>query len=167
MMKDFSLVLKGALTPVKVKHHSSITAPADFARLLLDIDNYEGAYLTKQALKLAPLVFVRQGELRHAEWTEIDFEKREWKISQPNAKSTISMPIVAHSWWRNLMAADLAAPSLLCGSEVMARNTNPMGIPASSAETYLIWSAGSPTLLENPVTAASHGLRHPCKHAHA
>jgi hypothetical protein len=48
--------------------------------LLLDIDNYEGAYLTKQALKLAPLVFVRQGELRHAEWTEIDFEKREWKI---------------------------------------------------------------------------------------
>ena len=86
---DFSLALKGALTPVKVKHHSSITAPADFARLLLDIDNYEGAYLTKQALKLAPLVFVRQGELRHAEWTEIDFEKREWKIPAEKMKMRV------------------------------------------------------------------------------
>ena len=86
---DFSLALKGALTPVKVKHHSSITAPAVFARLLLDIDNYEGAYLTKQALKLVPLVFVRQGELRHAEWTEIDFEKREWKIPAEKMKMRV------------------------------------------------------------------------------
>jgi len=45
-----------------------------------DIYNYPGAYLTKQALKLAPLLFVRPGELRNAEWDEIDFENAEWRI---------------------------------------------------------------------------------------
>jgi integrase len=83
---DFSLVLKGALTPVRVKHHPSITSPKDFGRLLIDIDNYEGAYLTQQALKLAPLVFVRQGELRHAEWADINFEKKEWRIPAEKMK---------------------------------------------------------------------------------
>ena len=86
---DFSSVLKGALTPVKVKHHSSITSPKDFGRLLIDIDNYEGAYLTQQALKLAPLVFVRQGELRHAEWAEINFEKKEWRIPAEKMKMRV------------------------------------------------------------------------------
>ena len=86
---DFSSVLKGALTPVKVKHHSSITSPKDFGRLLIDIDNYEGAYLTQQALKLAPLVFVRQGELRHAEWADINFEKKEWRIPAEKMKMRV------------------------------------------------------------------------------
>lgn len=83
---DLSLVLKGALTPVKVKHHASITDPKEISQLLKDIDNYEGAYLTKQALKLAPLVFVRPGELRCAEWSEIDFDKKEWRISAQKMK---------------------------------------------------------------------------------
>ena len=87
---DLSSVLKGALTPVKVKHHSSITDPDKVGQLLLDIDNYEGAYLTQQALQLAPLVFVRPGELRHAEWAEIDFEKKEWKI--PGEKMKMRLP---------------------------------------------------------------------------
>jgi len=86
---DFSSVLKGALTPVKVKHHSSITSPVNFGRLLIDIDNYEGAYLTQQALKLAPLVFVRQGELRHAEWADINFEKKEWRIPAEKMKMRV------------------------------------------------------------------------------
>ena len=86
---DFSSVLKGALTPVKVKHHSSITSPKDFGRLLIDIDNYDGAYLTQQALKLAPLVFVRQGELRHAEWADINFERKEWRIPAEKMKMRV------------------------------------------------------------------------------
>ena len=87
---DLSSLLKGALTPVKVKHHSSITDPDKVSQLLLDIDNYEGAYVTQQALKLSPLFFVRPGELRHAEWAEIDFEKKEWKI--PGEKMKMRLP---------------------------------------------------------------------------
>jgi len=77
---DLSVVLKGALIPVQVKHHASITNTEDVKKLMRDIHDYVGLYLTKQALKLAPLLFVRPGELRNAEWDEIDFEKKEWRI---------------------------------------------------------------------------------------
>ena len=87
---DLSSVLKGALTPLKIKHHSSITDPSKVSQLLLDIDGYTGAYLTQQALRLAPLIFVRPGELRHAEWSEIDLEKNEWKI--PGEKMKMKLP---------------------------------------------------------------------------
>lgn len=92
---DLSLVLKGALSPVVVKHHASITDPKNIGQFLRDIHNYDGAYLTQQALKLAPLVFVRPGELRHAEWSEIDFEKAEWRISaeKMKMKSTHIVPL--------------------------------------------------------------------------
>lgn len=83
---DLSLVLKGALSPVVVKHHASITDPKVIGQFLRDIHDYDGAYLTQQALKLAPLVFVRPGELRHAEWSEIDFKKAEWRISAEKMK---------------------------------------------------------------------------------
>lgn len=85
-MADLSLVLKGALSPVVVKHHASITNPKEIGKFLRDIHDYDGAYLTQQALKLAPLVFVRPGELRHAEWAEIDFIKAEWRISAQKMK---------------------------------------------------------------------------------
>jgi integrase len=58
----------------------TITDPKKIGDLLRAIDGYEGHFVTKCALKLAPLVFVRPGELRHAEWREIDFDKHEWRI---------------------------------------------------------------------------------------
>jgi len=83
---DLSVVLRGSLGPLVVKHHASITDPNKLGEFLRDIYNYDGAYLTQQALKLAPLVFVRPGELRHAEWSEIDLEKSEWAISAEKMK---------------------------------------------------------------------------------
>lgn len=83
---DLSLVLKGALIPIQEKHHASITDPKKIGDLLRTIDGYEGAFLTRQALKLAPLVFVRPGELRHAEWVEIDLDAGEWRISAAKMK---------------------------------------------------------------------------------
>ncbi len=78
--RDPSGDLRGALTPVKVKHHASITDPKAIGALLRSIKGFSGSYITKCALQLVPLVFVRPGELRHAEWQEIDFDKREWRI---------------------------------------------------------------------------------------
>jgi len=83
---DLSLVLKGALTPVNEKHHASITDPKKVGDLLRTIEGYEGAFLTRYALKLAPLLFVRPGELRHAEWSEIDLAASEWRIPASKMK---------------------------------------------------------------------------------
>ncbi len=83
---DLSLVLKGALTPVKEKHHASITDPKRIKDLLRALDGYGGSFITQQALKLAPLLFVRPGELRHAEWSEIDFDAAEWRIAAGKMK---------------------------------------------------------------------------------
>lgn len=72
--------LKGALSPVKKRHLAAITDPKAIGELLRAIDGYEGYFVVKSALCLAPLVFVRPSELRMAEWKEIDLEKAEWNI---------------------------------------------------------------------------------------
>lgn len=84
---DLSVVLRGALTPIREKHHASITEPNKISALLIAIDGYEGAYITQCALKLAPLLFVRPGELRHAEWSEFDLDAAaEWRIPASKMK---------------------------------------------------------------------------------
>ena len=78
--RDPSADLRGALSPTKPKRMSTITDPKQVGELLRAIDGYEGHLITRCALRLAPLVFVRPGELRHAEWLEINLENAEWKI---------------------------------------------------------------------------------------
>jgi integrase len=78
--------LRGALPPPKEKHHASIIEPKRIAELLRAIDAYQGYIVTKCALRLAPLVFVRPGELRRAQWPEIDLEKSEWRIPAARMK---------------------------------------------------------------------------------
>nr|UXE44365.1 prophage integrase IntA [uncultured bacterium] len=82
--RDPSADLRGALTAPKVVHRATIVDPAGIGALLRGIEDYDGLPLTKAALKLAPLVFVRPGELRKAEWAEFDLEHAEWRI--PAAK---------------------------------------------------------------------------------
>ncbi|MEO5345241.1 MAG: tyrosine-type recombinase/integrase [Magnetococcus sp. YQC-9] len=82
--RDLAADLRGALPPVKVTHRASITDPNEITKLLQAIDGYEGSFVTRCALQLAPLLFVRPGELRSMEWSEIDFDKEEWRI--PGAK---------------------------------------------------------------------------------
>lgn len=62
------------------KNHAAVTDPDAIGALLRAIDGYTGQPVTHAALKLAPLVFVRPGELRRAEWSEINFDAAEWRI---------------------------------------------------------------------------------------
>jgi len=78
--------LKGALTSAPERHHAAITDVKEIGGLLRAIDDYKGGHVTRCALKLAPLVFVRPGELRHAEWREIDLEDAEWSIPAEKMK---------------------------------------------------------------------------------
>ena len=83
---DPSSALKGALPPVKKKHHASITDPKQIGGLLRAIDGYEFALSVKCAIRIQSYCFVRPTELRHAEWSEIDFEKAEWRIPAEKMK---------------------------------------------------------------------------------
>lgn len=77
---DISANLRGALQPVKKRNHASITDPIGIKSLMAAIEDYQGFFVTKCALKLSPLFFVRPGELRQAEWSEFNFETNEWRI---------------------------------------------------------------------------------------
>lgn len=78
--------LKGALTSPTVTHYGAVIDPAGVGELLRSIDGYEGQPITKFAMQLAPHVFVRPGELRHAEWLEIDLEGALWTIPASKTK---------------------------------------------------------------------------------
>jgi len=84
--RDLTADLKGALPPYKKGHHAAITEPKEVAKLLKAIEVYKGSPVVRAALQLAPLVFVRPGELRQAEWSEIDFDTAEWNISEERMK---------------------------------------------------------------------------------
>lgn len=85
--RDPSRDLKGALPPSEKRHLAAITDPKEVGPLLRAIDGYEGSSIVKWALQLAPLVFVRPGELRQAEWTEIDLDTADWTIPAERMKT--------------------------------------------------------------------------------
>jgi integrase len=82
--RDVTSDLRGALAEIPKSHFAAITEPKQAGELMRSIYGYTGHPSTVGALKLAPLVFVRPGELRKAEWAEIDLEGEEWRI--PGAK---------------------------------------------------------------------------------
>jgi len=86
---DPSRNLRGALTPWKPEHYATLTDPREVGRLLRDIESYEGSFATKCAMKLAPMLFVRPGELRRAEWNEFDLDKAEWRIPAAKMKGRV------------------------------------------------------------------------------
>lgn len=78
--RNIAADLQGALMSPKVKHHAAIIDPKEVGALLRAIDGFEGQPTTRWALQLAPHVFVRPGELRQAEWSEIDLDAAVWRI---------------------------------------------------------------------------------------
>jgi len=85
--RDPSGDLKGALPQPEEKHFAAITDPKEVAPLLRALDGYSGHFVVKCALRLAPLFFVRPGELRHAEWAEIDLDEAVWTIPAHKMKT--------------------------------------------------------------------------------
>jgi len=84
--RDISADLRGALPQPKEKHHAAITDPKEVAPLLRAIDGYQGDFITRCALRLAPMLFARPGELRQAEWAEMDLEEAAWNIPAEKMK---------------------------------------------------------------------------------
>ena len=87
--RDQAADLRGALPPARKKHYASLIDPKAVGDLLRAINDYQGHFVTKCALRLAPLFFVRPGELRHTEWIEFNFEAAEWRLPAEKMKGRI------------------------------------------------------------------------------
>ena len=84
--RDITADLQGALKTTTTKHFASITEPEDVAKLMLAIDVYQGTPVVKAALRLSPLLFCRPGELRHLEWSEVNWESKQIEIAAEKMK---------------------------------------------------------------------------------
>lgn len=128
---DPAAPLQGALTAPVRKHHGALLDPRSVGELMRAIDGYTGQPITQLALKFAPHVFVRPGEMRRAEWSEFDLEAAVWKIPAEKMKSRQQ-----HSVPLSLQAIDLlnsaralsgdgryVFPSLRTPREPMSENT--------------------------------------------
>ena len=129
--RDVTQDLKGALTVAVSGHHPAITEPVPLGALLRSIYGYQGHPTTTAALKLAPQLFVRPGELRTAEWAEVDLETGEWRI--PGSKMKMKADhIVPLSTQAVTILRDLKTstghgryvfPSIRTGERPMSENT--------------------------------------------
>ena len=129
--RDSAADLKDALAPIKTRNYAAMTDPVRVGELLRAIDGYAGQPITGLALRLAPLVFVRPGELRAAEWTEFDLDGAEWRIPGVRMKMRephlvpLSRQAVAILRELNAITGQwrLVFPSLLSRERPMSDNT--------------------------------------------
>ena len=91
--RDPSSDLRGALPPVRGKHFAATTEPKQFAAILRALDGYEGMLTVQCALRIAPLLFVRPGELRSAEWKDIDLDAAQWCYTASKTKTPHIVPL--------------------------------------------------------------------------
>ncbi|TKC92210.1 DUF4102 domain-containing protein [Trinickia terrae] len=87
-VRDIAADLRGALPPAQVQHFAAITDPSDVGELLRAIDGYAGTLPVSCALRLAPLLFQRPGEMRGAEWSEFNLDHAIWEIPAERMKRT-------------------------------------------------------------------------------
>lgn len=85
--------LRGALAPVTGSHFAAATEPEQLAAILRAIDGYQGTLPVRCALRLAPLVFVRPGELRKSEWKDIDLDGAEWRYTVTKTNTPHIVPL--------------------------------------------------------------------------
>jgi integrase len=95
--RDPSGDLRGALAPARHTNFASLTDPQDVGQLLRAIDGFRGTFVVSCALKLAPMLFVRPGELRRAEWSGINLDKGEWRYFVTKTKTEHLVPLAAQA----------------------------------------------------------------------
>nr|WP_284508095.1 integrase arm-type DNA-binding domain-containing protein [Caballeronia sp. AZ1_KS37] len=95
--RDVSADLRGALAPAQHTHFAAITNPQQVAELLRALDGFQGTFVVQCALRLGPLLFVRPGELRTAQWRDFDLERAEWRYNVSKTKTDHLVPLSAQA----------------------------------------------------------------------
>jgi integrase len=129
--RDVTQDLRGALAAVPKKHYAAITEPSKLGELMRSIFDYGGHPYCVAALKLTPLVFVRPGELRKAEWSEIDLEAAEWRIPGNKMKMGVDHMVPLSTQAVEILRSmhyltghgQYVFPSLRTGERPMSENT--------------------------------------------
>ncbi len=93
VIRDVTADLKGAIPATTTKHMAAFTEPKDVAELLRALDGFNGTLTVQCAIKLAPLVFVRPGELRMAKWADIDLKSATWQYLVSKTKTNHIVPL--------------------------------------------------------------------------
>nr|WP_284503248.1 MULTISPECIES: integrase arm-type DNA-binding domain-containing protein [unclassified Caballeronia] len=96
-LRDVSADLRGALAPAHHVHFASITNPQEVAELLRALDGFQGTFVVQCALRLGPLLFVRPGELRTAQWKDFDLERAEWRYNVSKTRTDHLVPLSAQA----------------------------------------------------------------------
>jgi integrase len=87
--------LKGAIPSARSTNFASITEPAKVGEMLRSFDGFSGTFVVKCALEIAPMVFVRPGELRKAEWEQVDLDKAEWRYFVTKTQTEHLVPLAS------------------------------------------------------------------------
>jgi integrase len=145
--RDPTADLRGALAPVKSTHHAAVTEPQQLGELLRAMDGYGGTPVVRYALCLAPIFFVRPGDLRHMKWADVDLDKGEWRFT-PQKMRNSSIPEAAKE-----LVVPLAKQAIGLLTELWS---------VTGRGVYAFPSARSPKgdrpMSENAVLAALRGL---------
>jgi integrase len=128
---DPAALLNGALITPKAKHYAAILDAGKFGELLRAIDGFDGSPVTRLALQIAPHVFVRPGELRHAEWIELDFVEAVWRIpaGKMKARRPHAVPLsrqvidLFQQLYKITGSSRFAFPGLYASNRPMSENT--------------------------------------------
>ena len=128
---DPAQLLQGALITPRARHYSAILEPTKFGQLLRAIEAFSGAPVTIAALRIAPHVFVRPGELRHAEWTEFDLKDAVWNLPPAKMKARRQHAVPLSKQVREMLVdiqrltggGKYVFPSAYGGSRPMSENT--------------------------------------------
>lgn len=175
--RDVTGDLKGALKTAEKRHYAAITDPALLAPLLRAMDGYTGHIYSRAALRLTPLVFVRPGELRTAEWAEIDLDKAEWRIPGAKMKMTndhiVPLSTQAVEILRELHPitghGKYVFPSIRTGERPMSENTVNAALRAlgydSSMQTAHGFRATARTILDEVLGERVDLIEHQLAHA--
>jgi integrase len=174
---DPSRDLRGALTPVKKKHFPAPLDPKRIGEILLALDGYRGTPVVQAALKLGGLVFVRPGELRRAQWADIDFDDRQWAFHVTKTKVDHIVPLSIQALTvleaiRSLTGhGQFVFPSARSpkGDRPMSDNAvlmalRTLGIGADEMVGHS-WRACARTLLDETLGYPAHIIEHQLAHA--
>ncbi|MEY4631063.1 MAG: hypothetical protein RIQ81_1183 [Pseudomonadota bacterium] len=167
--------LRGALRPVKPTHLAAVTDPTRFGQILRMMDSYKGGIVAQSALSLAPLVFVRPGELRHAEWKDIDLNAAEWRFiaSKTNTSHIVPLSQQALQILRNIHpitgTGRYVFPNPRTPDRPMSENTingalRNLGIPKEEMCGHGL-RATARTLLDEALKFPPHLIEHQLAHA--
>lgn len=168
--------LRGSLPTVRQKHMAAPTDPKDVAPLLRMLDGYSGSFVVACALRLAPLVFVRPGELRQAEWASIDLDNAEWRYAATKTNTDHLVPLsrqaieILREVNRLTGPGRYVFPSARSASRPMSENTvnaaiRRMGIDTKEELTGHGFRAMARTILDEVLGFRPELIEHQLAHA--